>query len=251
MVFLNVHDVLALNDDIELVFTHPKNPEVQHRCLTQLNSLSAAGILELACYPTSPPYPEWLDVETPAHLYTVKPNGIWSCPIHNIVVTAHSLRGKVLGEIEQVQRRRHVRVSYNGFVTLEIEKSFQKQADGTSVPSRFSMAIQNISAGGMRILSPIPLMNEQVVKLQFEVKTQPKQGKPDSKIYTLQARVLYGYSPEDSPSGKPILIQRDVGNKFLCALQFLDTPPSIEKQLMQQCFQLEIEQRKAGWLLTI
>jgi hypothetical protein len=253
MVALRVRDVLSPGDDVEVVFTYPANPDVKHRCLAKINSFSSQGNeVLLTCEPDSPSYPEWLQPNATAYLYTMKQNGIWGCTLENISGIGTLLRGIVPEGIDQVQRRRHVRVNYNGFVTLEVEHIAEQHTIGTTAAlNRFSMEIQNISAGGMRIVSPISLLNEQVVKLEFDVKTHPRQGKPDTRAYALKARVLYSYIPVNQPSSKPILIDRGIQNDFICALQFMDVPPSIEKQILQQCFQLEIEQRKANQPLML
>jgi c-di-GMP-binding flagellar brake protein YcgR len=159
-----------------------------------------------------------------------------------------SMIASLPNEVEHIQRRKHVRVSLNE----EIMVNLAPNQSEINIAAETPVQAINISAGGLRILSPVALENEQVIHVRFSLDDiidddgpyrEESSDEDSSKTeYLLHAKVIYCYAPNDVPSTKPILLPHFLKQKptYITALQFVDMEPSIEKQLVQQCFQLEI-----------
>jgi hypothetical protein len=247
MPVLAISEVLHLKDEAELAYAFLHQQDAYHRCLGTVLRMDHAT-LTLKPSAESTWFPEEVQAGSALGLYIAKPSGIWHAAL--CIKTLKSATGLLIctheNRIEQVQRRRHVRISYEGLVDVRIVLDTGTNPVKAPAHSQaITATMENLSAGGLRANLPIPLPSGQPLHVSFDVKTHPRGGKPDIRHYELNAVVTYSYPQTPEAVSKPTGFLKAGQTVYSTAVQFKSVPPSLEKQLVQQCFQIEIEQRRA------
>jgi len=121
-------------------------------------------------------------------------------------------------QIESVQRRKFSRVPFTAAVSFA---PVDGQPDGETCPGGVGTAV-DLSAGGMRITTQLPMRYGQTVALSFHT--------PDGTEY----RAL---------PGKVARVQ-SVNHQYTVAFRFMDLGEAVENQLVQSVFRMQLRNLK-------
>jgi c-di-GMP-binding flagellar brake protein YcgR len=169
-----------------------------------------------------------------------KKKSIWSFRTQIIQVNTEGeyvMKLALPQDVSQVQRRQHIRVNHETDVQVDfMPEGLSLVQDG---PKNLLLRSLNISPAGIKVLAPFQMLNESIARLTFNL-GQLKHEEDFQKTFSVLAKVIYSFCPEDTPSTKPILIQKDLTHrKHIVAFRFLELTEAEEKALFDACLHIE------------
>ena len=277
---MNLEEFLSLDDKLEVTVWQESGSAVGQlgtgESYTYKSSVLDVQDGKILVYfpPEDEPAFEWIRQGQKLKVLITRSNGLWS---FFSIVGHFVLKGtprfwlKLPDDIEHIQRRKHVRVRHSFPLQIKLDAVVMPAAAGTSADglnSRSAMismgmsgglkpqggatspltpVVQSvdISAGGIRFKTSVPLSGGQLLHAQFTLT-------PEFGELTVAARVVYCFSQDEMPASSAYAAKSSQSKllsakkEYVAAMQFVDLPRDIEKRIIQECFHLELEQHRKG-----
>ncbi len=273
---MNLEEFLSLDDKLEVTIWQESGSAMgqldSRESYTYKSSVLDVQDGKILVYfpPEDEPAFEWIRQGQKLKVLITRSNGLWSFfPTvgHFVLKGTPRFWLKLPDDIEHIQRRKHVRVRHSFPLQIKLDAVVMPAAANTGVGlSRSSVGnssgglkpqaganspltpvVQSvdISAGGIRFKTSVPLSGGQLLHAKFTLT-------PEFGELTVPARVVYCFSQDEMPASsayaaKAVQSKLVVTKKeYVAAMQFVDLPRDIEKRIIQECFHLELEQHRKG-----
>jgi c-di-GMP-binding flagellar brake protein YcgR len=248
---VKLEDFLSLDDKLNITLWRDATHGEDFHYTSSILDLQNGKILIYAPPENADAF-DWMTKGEKLRIIVKRSNGIWSFfPTigQSILKGSPSVWLTLPDDIEQLQRRTHVRVKHTFPLQIKLETQGLPQppvAVTVQAPTPSSSSLLqaiDVSAGGIRFKTELLLSADQPVSVTFTL--SPTLGK-----ITANAKIVYCFNPDTLPAtsayARRIVPAKAVGSKteYIAALSFVNLPKDIEKRIIQDCFHLELEQHR-------